>query len=211
MRAGEAKKFLGGLALCVVGSAQAQNLLVNSGFDTDITTGWIDYGSSAPADGTRNRSSDDVNADVASGSADFSVQTAGAQIGLAQCVAVTAGQTYDYYVRVKSLTGQTTDARALMEVAFFSSADCSTVPLGAEAMGAVIGAGYVLDSWAGIPGNAAPGTEGAAIAPAGAASAQVRLFVEQLSGTETHGARFDTAVFHDASTTPVSLFHFDVE
>ena len=61
--------------------------------------------------------------------------------------------------------------------------------------------------------DAGPGSGfvGSATAPAGSSSAQVRIFVEQLSGSDAHSARFDQVVFHNASSVPVTLMQFDVE
>lgn len=215
MRRNYLRLLAGGLALLGCSQAQAQNLVTNTGFATNLS-GWLDFGSAAPADGTRTWNADDVDAIPSSGSAQFTVQQAGSQIGLTQCVPVTAGQTYSYYARVKFLAGQTTGlSRAMMEVAFFPNVECSASPDGAQGQGAVIGTAYPLSDtvWGGIPGNAAPGSGfvGSATAPAGTSSAQVRIFVEQLSGSDVHSARFDQVVFHNASGVPVSLMQFDVE
>lgn len=205
----------GGLAIVWCAQGQAQNLVNNTGFATDLG-GWLDFGSISPGDGSRTWNADDVDAAPTSGSAVFTVEEAGSQIGLAQCVPVTAGQTYSYYSRVKFLTGQTAGlARAMMEVAFFPNVDCSSTQDGAQGQGAVIGTAYPLSDtvWGGIPGNAAPGSGfvGSATAPAGTSSAQVRIFVEQLGGSDVHSARFDQVVFHNASSVPVTLMQFDVE
>ena len=202
-------RMLALVAMLVAASAPAQNLIANSGFAADLG-GWSPYGGA----GTRTFASDDVNASPASGSAEFGVDTAATQVGLAQCIPVTAGVIYEYSARIKFPTGQTAGAaRAMMEIGFHSSADCSAPILGAEGMGAGVGTAYALSDavWPGIPGNASPTTEGAATAPTGAASALVRIFIEQISGSDAHRARFDEAVFHDASTVPVTLQSFDVE
>jgi hypothetical protein len=207
------RRFVFGVCLLWCVQGQAQNLVVNTGFATDLAS-WVNYGTASPDDGTRTWNSDDVNAAPASGSAELTVDAAGAKVGLAQCLPATAGQNYLYYARVKFLAGQTTGlSRAVMEVAYFASADCTGASGGGEGLGAVIGTAYPLSNtvWGGIPGNAAPGVEGSAVAPTGANSAQVRIFVEQLTGTDAHTARFDQVVFHNASTVPVSLMQFDVE
>lgn len=192
---------------------QAQNLVVNTGFATDLSS-WTDFGSALPADGARAWNADDVDAIPSSGSAQFTVQTAGAQIGLAQCLPAVGEQTYEYYARVKFLAGQSSGAaRAVMEIAFFPSADCTADSNGGQGLGVVVGTAYPLSDtiWRGIPTNAAPNIEGSALAPAATGSAQVRIFVEQLAGSETHSVRFDQVVFHNASSVPVTLMHFDVE
>jgi hypothetical protein len=207
------RRFVFGVCLLWCVQGQAQNLVVNTGFATDLS-GWGTFGTTSPDDGTRTWNSDDVNAAPTSGSAEFTVDAAGAKVGLAQCLPATGGQNYLYYARAKFLAGQSTGlSRAVMEVAYYASADCSGASAGGEGLGAVIGLAYPLSDtvWGGIPGNAAPGVEGSAIAPASANSAQVRIFVEQLTGTDPHTARFDQVVFHNASSVPVSLMHFDVE
>lgn len=207
------RRFVFGVCLLWCVQGQAQNLVVDTGFATDLAS-WVNYGTASPDDGTRTWNSDDVNAAPTSGSAEFTVDAPGAKVGLAQCLPVTAGQNYLYYARVKFLAGQTTGlSRAMVEVAYFPSTDCTAASGGGEGLGAVIGTAYPLSNtvWGGIPGNAAPGVEGSAVAPAGSNSAQLRIFVEQLTGTDAHTARFDQVVFHNASTVPVSLMQFDVE
>ncbi|TDR41556.1 hypothetical protein DFR29_11038 [Tahibacter aquaticus] len=203
----------GGLFLLWCAQGQAQNLVVNTGFATDLSS-WTDFGSALPADGTRVWNADDVNAIASSGSAQFTVQTAASQIGLVQCLPAIGEQTYEYYARVKFLAGQTdAAARAVMEIAFFASADCTADSSGGQGLGAVVGTAYPLSDtiWRGIPTNAGPAIEGSALAPAATSSAQVRIFVEQLTGSEPHSVRFDQVVFHNASGVPVTLMHFDVE
>lgn len=194
--------------------ASAQNLVVNGGFNVDAS-GWSSFGSSTPADGSRAWGTDDVTANPASGSALLTVSTASAVIGLKQCLAVTAGATYDAYARIKFPTGQTTNqSRAVLELAFFSGASCATPLDLADGQGAVVGVAYPLGDavWPGIPGNAGPGTEIAVLAPAGAVSAEVRIYLEQLSAASgTNTAKFDQVVVHDASTTPVALTTFEAE
>lgn len=213
MRAIRLQLVLAAVVACGALPANAQNLIADAGFATNLSA-WTPFGSTAPADGTRAWNGDDVDAVPASGSAALTVQTAGAQVGLSQCVTVTGGTTYEYYSRIKFPTGQSAgNARAIMEVAFYPNADCTAQENRTQGMGAVVGQAYALNDafWAGIPGNAAPETEGSAVAPAGSGSAQVRIFVEQTSGAAAHTARFDSVVFHDASTVPVSLLQFDVE
>lgn len=213
MRPNSLRFILAAAASFATLQAQAQNLVADSGFATNLAA-WNSFGSATPADGTRVWNADDVDGLPTSGSAALTAQTAGVLIGLSQCVPVTGGTTYEYYARIKFPTGQFTgNARAMMEVAFYPTSDCTTQENRAEGMGAIVGVAYALNDafWAGIPGNAAPDTEGSAVAPAGSGSAQVRVFVEQLVGTEPHTARFDAVVFHDAGTVPVSLQQFDVE
>ncbi|MEO6326695.1 MAG: hypothetical protein ABIT01_03030 [Thermoanaerobaculia bacterium] len=195
-------------------SASAQNLVINGGFSTDASS-WTSFGSILPADGARAWSADDVASNPSSGSALLTASTAGALIGLKQCIAVTAGVTYDTYARIKFPTGQTGgQARAVLELAFFSDASCATSLSLADGEGAVVGTAYALDDvvWPGIPGNAGPGTEVPVVAPVGAASAELRIYVEPLAGASgSHSAKFDQVVLHDASTTPIALITFEAE
>lgn len=210
MRTYGSATLLAAALLFAATKAEAQNLVVNGGFEADPITGWDPVG----ATGSRAWSADDINASAASGSAEFSIDTTGEAVGLAQCLAVGGATDYDYYARMKFPTGQPAgSARALVDVQFFSSPDCSGTALGAEGQGAVVGAAYALDdaAWYGIPGEAELGTKGRATSPAAAASARLRIYVEQLAGSDTQVVRFDEVVFHDASTVPVTLQSFQVE
>lgn len=72
MRRNNLHLLAGDLALfwCVHG--QAQNLVSNTGFASDLS-GWLDFGSIAPGDGTRTWNADDIDAIPTSGSAAFTV------------------------------------------------------------------------------------------------------------------------------------------
>ena len=211
MRRHSLRIMLGGVLLFGSLQVHAQNLIANNNFATDLS-GWADYG--PVGEGTRTWTSNDVDGLPASGSATFVVSVADGRVGLAQCVPVTASQTYAYYASIQFPTGQSTGvAQAMMGVEFFTTTDCSSVPGGAEGQGAIVGTAYPLSdtAWETIPGDAEPGTESSATSPVGSASAQVRVFVEQLSGSENRTVRFDKVVFHNAASVPVSLQNFDVE
>lgn len=115
------RRFVFAVCLLWCAQGQAQNLVVNTGFATDLAS-WSNYGTPSPDDGTRTWNTDDVDGLPASGSAELTVDAAGAKVGLAQCIPATAGQNYLYYARVKFLTGQTTGlSRAVMEIAYFAA------------------------------------------------------------------------------------------
>lgn len=201
-----------GLAL----PAAAQNLLANGDFNGALTS-WNNYGSAVPADGTRSYAAfpEDAGAAATSGSAQLQLgaaATGGVQIGLSQCVPVVGSQTYNYGARAKLPTGQSSgQARALVDVVFFSDGACVTPQNLGELQGLMIGTAYALDdsAWRGIPGTVST-TAGSVVSPPGAGSAQFRILIERANGAQAATARFDRAFF-GVNLTPVQLQSYSVE
>lgn len=201
-----------GLAL----PATAQNLLANGDFNGALTS-WTNFGSAVPADGTRSYAPfpDDAGAVPTSGSAQLqlgALATGGVQIGLSQCVPVIGSQAYNYGARAKLPTGQSTgQARALVDVVFFSDAACATPQNLGEQQGLLVGTAYALDdsAWRGVPGTV-PTTAGSVVSPPGAGSAQFRILIERANGAQAATARFDRAFF-GVNLTPVQLQSYSVE
>ena len=203
------------LSLLGARAGWAQNLLLNSGFDTSLAN-WSTVG----AVGNGNQIHDpaeDVGGNAASGAVELSLTVAapvGAQSGIAQCVAVTGGQTYNYGTRIKFPTGQASGAvQTFIEIEFFSTAGCGTSQNIGEGEGTLLGTGnYPLSdtAWYGIPGTVPASGPGVVVAPAGAQSALVLLVVERASGAQAAQALFDNTFF-GVGLIPVELQEFVVE
>ena len=193
----------------------AQNLLLNAGFDGSLAS-WSTVG----VVGNGNQIHDpaeDVAGNAASGAAELSLTVAapaGAQSGIRQCVAVTAGQTYHYGTRMKFPLGQASGAvQTFIEVEFFSTAGCGSSQNAGEGEGTLLGTGnYPLSdtAWYGIPGTVPTSGPGVVVAPVGAQSAMVLLVVERASGAQAAQALFDNAFF-GVGLIPVELQGFVVE
>lgn len=193
----------------------AQNLLLNAGFDSSLAI-WSTVG----AVGNGNQIHDpaeDVGGDPTSGAVELSVTNVapvGAQIGIGQCVAVTAGQTYNYGTRIKFPTGQASgEVRTFIEVEFFSTPGCGSSQNLGEGEGTLLGTvNYPLSdtAWYGIPGTVPTSGPGVVVAPVGTQSAVVRLLVERASGAQAAQALFDNAFF-GVGLIPVELQEFVVE
>lgn len=208
--------LVAGVLLGLALPAAAQNLLANGDFNGALGS-WSNFGSAVPADGTRSYAPfpDDAGAVAGSGSAQLQLGAAatfGVQIGLSQCVPVIASQAYNYGARVKLPTGQSTSqARALVDVVFFSDGACTTAQNLGEQQGLVVGTAYALDDtiWRGIPGTV-PTTAGSVVSPPGAGSVQFRILIERAGGAQAATARFDRAFF-GVNLTPVQLQSYSVE
>lgn len=210
-------RVLVGLTCLAAAPVVAQNLLTNSTFDAGQQLGgWSAYGSGLATDGVRSWAADDAAGAAGSGSAHLTVlgtSAPDAVVGISQCAGVTAGNTYAFYARIRTPLGQLAgDGRLVLEVAFFADTGCVTPLDLAGGQGAVVGTAYPLSdaTWYGIPGDA-PTVEASLPAPAGAGGAQVRAYLERISGGSLVEANVDVAVFHDATTVPVSLISVSAE
>lgn len=194
---------------------KAQNLLLNSGFDSSLAS-WSTVG----AVGNGNQIHDpaeDVGGDPTSGAVELSVTNVapvGAQSGIVQCVAVTAGQTYNYGTRIKFPTGQASgEVQTFIEVEFFSTLGCGSSQNLGEGEGTLLGTvNYPLSdtAWYGIPGTVPASGPGIVVAPAGAQSAGVLLVIERANGAQAAQALFDNAFF-GVGLIPVELQGFMIE
>jgi hypothetical protein len=220
MRSLHLPRILAGSLLLLSAPALAQNLVANSGFDTDITSGgWQSYGSVLVLDGTRSHDALDAAGSALSGSARMSVSgtaAAGTVIGLSQCVDVSgeaALSTYKFFASVNGTAPQNPDSRAVVEASFFTDTACATPLNVAEGQGGNVSVfPAAAPPWQTSPGNAsAGGNEGSATAPAGANGLQVRIYLERISGSSLQEILFDTVVVHNATTTPVLLTTFAAE
>ncbi|MEO6327205.1 MAG: hypothetical protein ABIT01_20185 [Thermoanaerobaculia bacterium] len=209
-----------GFLLVLTLPATSQNLVVNDTFDVGPQiSGWASFGSALVADGGRSWSANDANGLSASGSALMTISATapvGTLIGLSQCIDISAQaalSTYKFFTSADALAVQNQESRAIVEVAFFSNAACTTFQnLGEGQGGNVSLVPPIGPPWKTFPGNAtAGGTEGTATAPAGANGLQVRLYLERTSGTTQQQIQFDSAVVHLQGTTPATLTRFEAE
>lgn len=212
--------ILAGSLVILSAPALSQNLVVNSGFDADVTSGgWQSFGSPLVADGSRAHDPSDAAGVLTSGSARMTISAtapAGTVIGLSQCVDISgeaALSTYKFFASVNGTVPQNPDSRAVVEASFFSDAGCATPLNVAEGQGGIVSVFPAsAPPWQTSPGGAsAGGNEGSATAPAGASGLQVRIYLERISGTSQQEILFDTVVLHNATTTPVVLTGFAAE
>ena len=200
--------------------ALAQNLVANSSFDADITSGgWQGFGSLVVGDGSRAHDLSDSAGVLTSGSARMSITAAapaGTVIGLSQCIDISAEaalSTYKFFASINGTVPQNPDSRAVVEAGFFADTGCATSLNVADGQGGIVSVfPAAAPPWQTSPGNAsAGGNEGSATAPVGANGLQVRIYLERISGTSLQEILFDTVVLHNATTTPVLLTTFSAE
>jgi len=172
------------MAALVAGTARAQNLLVNPGFDHSLD-GWTTVpngGATAVWQGP------DGDGSTGSGSARVTVPTGVPGNGydaVSQCVAVTAGTAYTYSAKVR-----TSAALTLMQpltIAFFSGTACDGDPLG--------GFGPAVES----PHDGWTGIADVETATAGSHSARITLSGESNGPTEIY--ELDDIFFGPAITS----------
>jgi len=156
---------LGALALgSLLGlEARAQNLLTNSTFDANVN-GW------SPLT-FLSWNGNDADGSPSSGSAQVRNNgTPPVAIKSGQCVAITAGQTYQYAADYFIPSGQSDSGEADLILSFYSSSNC--------VIGYIIGdqvGGVLIDTWDHLAGTFD--------APIGASYAKVELASNKLVGT----------------------------
>lgn len=181
------------LLLLASASAQAQNLLSNPGFDTDLT-GWFEgegsQGSVTPQGG---------DGDTAPGSAQFDA-TACCTLSISQCLAVDPSTDYEFGGSVK-LAGATVPAGGDEGLGFdlqWSSDATCTAPVGTAALNVPN-----TDAWV--------RHVGAATSPGNAQSVLFRARQFNFVAPHSLSARVDDTVFGPAGTVPVELQQFSVD
>lgn len=134
--------FLAIFGLAAHGSADAQNLVLNSGFATD-TSNWA-----ASGPGSLSWSSIDASGNPMSGSGVLINNSATPSNGLTlrQCVPMPAGFAYRFSgkVMVPSGANQLLSNTARIDVRFATNSDCTAFPLSAQALP---GSNTQFDTW----------------------------------------------------------------
>ena len=187
--------FLYSLAAFLPSAAAAQNLLGNGGFASDLSS-WNLSGPSIP--GSTTWSPLDAGGSAASGSVQIvnaSTSFNSNNKGLNQCRAVTPGASYDYGVKSRVPTGQANTAIVYILINFYSSPGCTPGDL-------LSGFGRLDNT---VPANAWSGRTGTVVAPAGAVSAVVYLYVFKLQESGTVTAYFDDAFFAPTGSLRATL------
>jgi len=171
------------LVLVTAGTAAAQNLLVTSNFDSNVsgwsftTLGTFTWNSSLDADSYPLSGSGRLeNGSTAAFGTSFA----------AQCVAVTGGSNYDLMVRIRIPSGQTDSGYAMINVNFYNAASCGGSNVGGAASPQVLST--TTDTWvlSQVLNQAAPGT---------AVSAQVSLWTNKTEASGSLVVNFDNAAF----------------
>jgi len=156
--------------------SHAQNLIANSGFDTDLA-GW-NYVE------TEIWTSDDARGQSNSGSAQITATgPATVMDGIAACVPVVAGESYSFGATVKLLATDGADGNARVGIIWSSDANCGTF-LAEQPDSPFVGEG---NDWTRL--------EGIATAPPAAAATNLLLEARKISGEASLAVtvRFDDA------------------
>lgn len=173
-------------ALGFTAQARAQNLLTNANFDTDVSTWVLGLNATAlwqPLDAVASPTSG--SALVTNSSADASRGT-----GILQCRAATAGQSYDFGVKVRIPSGQASTGSANGIVAWFSSPTCTSGGLIGNAPTPGI---TVFDRWQGVSATNVK-------APAGAVAGYFECQVNKDGAGGTFRAYCDDLFFAPAGS-----------
>jgi hypothetical protein len=188
-------------SLATAAPSLAENLLVNAGFDSDLS-GWTVDGMFTHAAWNR----DDVAEDPSSGSVRLTNPASEERFfvsRLNQCVPVVGGAQYDFGAFIREPPGQSASGRALVELRWFPNGACEGFDIGGSP-GAV-----PIEN---IPGEWVLAQEESSFAtvfaPEAAASAIVSL--EVVNNDQPEGTR--TALFDDVRFCPdrtCALFHPD--
>jgi hypothetical protein len=188
--------------------AEAQNLLVNGTFATNVSS-WTPpgVGGTLTFDGSR-----DANGSATSGSAAVANTFTGSaftSISINQCVSgISAGTAYYWGGRVLLRGGETATGNTHMPVSFFDGAGCTGTNVGGTSTNSRNPATDPRDTWLAVSqGSSVAGFT----APAGAVSAYVSGWITKAETTGDYTANFDDLFFAAVGTTPVTLLRFDVE
>ncbi len=167
------------IALCSA-PLQAQNLVLNGGFDESL----IGWENSSTTIMTADWIAADANNDANSGSVQIANTSPTAENGvtLAQCVPVNSGQSYTYggKVRIPSGPAQTLTNKAVISLRWYSGPDCTTPTGGAITTG---GSPQSTNVWVSQTGTAN--------ARVGARSVEVRALVSKVLAGGTFIGQFD--------------------
>lgn len=198
-------------ALCMVSSAQAQNLVTNPDFDTDIAQ-WLlsvgvgsithDASEGSPSPGAmrfvgsapRVGLSDEQQGTSLAGREDGARGTS--NNSRSACIPAAGGTRYDLFAQIKIISG----AAGSAGVIFFPETDCS----GSSTFGGVVQSTIVDGTWRTISSVDFE-------APSGTQSAQVFLTLGVGFPATQFLGFFDTVRFGPTGTVPVTLQSFEVE
>lgn len=201
------KRFLRGgaavvFALGFAAEARAQNLLSNPGFNANVSSWNTNIGAAVswqPLDAGRSLTSG--SALVTNNSVDPSMGT-----GLFQCRPATAGQLYDFGVKVRIPSGQTNTGAGLAVLAWSTSQTCASNSFISNTATPAID---VFDRW--------KGTAASAMAPAGTVAVFFECYQTKTEAGGSIGAYFDDAFLAPAGslratrsetrTVPVASIH----
>lgn len=190
---------IAGLLVGSIGSATAQNLIVNPNFTSDVS-GWTnDASTNIFFDGSQ-----DANASATSGAMAL-VPTGGFVVSAHQCVTATGGSGFSFGAQVKPNTvisfGMTCSA--------FATADCSSKPIGSAS--AIIAGPPDQNGWVQLrtesPFELPVATQSVSCAIIG--NLQPPTKAQQPNGVAT--AIWADNVFFALGTTPVMLQAFQIE
>jgi hypothetical protein len=176
--------FASAVLVLAAAPALAQNLIVNPGFATDISS-WrvgVTFISAVwqPLDATGQSNS---------GSIAITNSFPGLSNGADQCVPVTAGGHYDFGARVAAAPGSP-QPYAVVNVIWSTGPNCGGTPVGNELSTPAIPSGSTVFS--GVSATSQ-------VAPAGAQSADVYLSVSEPPGANAAGTAYFDDVYFQAS------------
>jgi hypothetical protein len=181
--------------------ALSQNLLVNPGFDRDLS-GWTSqtqtYPDPAHGDVSATWTAADAAGSTASGGLALHARTGyheSAQISLGQCLAVTEGRLVSFGGRFLT-AHQFATAGTSVDVAFFASSDCGGVALGSGMATSLPFAGYPETNSNGVWLPAAS----AVLSSPGTRSARVGVSVSS-AGSGYYGSGYVDAIADDVYAT----------
>jgi hypothetical protein len=186
-----------------IGSAHAQNLIVNPNFATDVSGWTADTGTSIFRD-----SSQDAGGSATSGA--MSVFPSNGQtfnLSVHQCFAVTGGTDYSFGAKIKP--GTVTSFGMMCQA--FTGSDCAFLPIGSAS--AIIAGPADQNGW--VPLH----TESPYLLPASAQGVSCEITgnlpLPPLAGAPQPNGVFTSLwaddVFFAPGTTPVSLQAFDID
>ncbi len=184
--------FLPALVLLLAAPASSQNLLVNPGFDRDLS-GWTVATTSSPSGFALASSAwdpADAQASVSSGSAAFRLQVSlqqTASASLSQCVAVRPSSAYAAFGAIRIARQQNATLR--LNVTFFDGAGCAGTPTNGAGAWALAPLLFEPNDSAGawLPASAQ------AVSPAAARSARFELLLSGFGTFYASSASFDGA------------------
>jgi len=162
------------------GAASAQNLLINSSFDHNLTAWQMN------PDGSASWDTLDAAGAAGSGSALITNYASGGNTyagPLLQCVPVTPGTSYDFTTKVRIAPGQARTGHAMVQILWRNNSECTgSVGNSAAISGGTVGVWAEL-SRAGI------------VAPAGATRAMIQLGLVKEEAGASFVANFDDVGF----------------
>lgn len=182
------------LVLGTAGTATAANLLVNPDFDSDLAN-WN------PTNASQGTATFDGSDGSPSAGSVLFTGVACCTVQVLQCVAVSAGQSYDFGAVLKQgpvAPGQAGDGMGI-DVTWYDAANCSGSDLATDTL-----APSVTTSWVRY-------AKGNVVAPPGAQSASYRIRQYNFAGLTNLTSHADHAFFGASGTVPVELQSFNVD